>query len=271
MNILKFLGAVVLFSVSLIQVAHSEEREPLVAHVVVALCDNIHQRIVPVPIQLGRGNQPKSNLYWGAMYGVKGFFSRQKHWQPIHVNKPLREHVLDQVAYSTKVNRKGQETTLIVYAEAWRGSKIKHAIQHYLESLAGQHPETLEIQFQNTTRSIGIASQANLISYIGHNGLMDFDLKTPEGKESPGLPSITLACKSEEYFRPHFQALNTQGLITTTGLMAPEAYTLEAALIKWAEGKNTESVHEASAAAYADYQKANIQWARRLFKAEPKM
>ena len=35
---------------------------PLVAHVIVALCDNESQGIVPVPARLGNGHDPGSNL-----------------------------------------------------------------------------------------------------------------------------------------------------------------------------------------------------------------
>jgi len=35
---------------------------PLVAHVIVALCDNESQGIVPVPARLGNGQDPGSNL-----------------------------------------------------------------------------------------------------------------------------------------------------------------------------------------------------------------
>ena len=40
----------------------------------VALADNDHQGIVPVPRQLGDGDDPANNLYWGARYGVKTYF-----------------------------------------------------------------------------------------------------------------------------------------------------------------------------------------------------
>jgi hypothetical protein len=39
--------------------------------IIVALCDNEHQGIVPVPEALGRGDDPATNLYWGAMYGLR--------------------------------------------------------------------------------------------------------------------------------------------------------------------------------------------------------
>ncbi len=47
-------------------------------HVYVALCDNIHQGIVPIPKDLGNGQSPRTNLYWGALYGVKTYFTNSK-------------------------------------------------------------------------------------------------------------------------------------------------------------------------------------------------
>ena len=52
--------------------------KPLVAHVIVALSDNELQGIVPRTATLGDGDRPQSNLYWGAMYGVKGLPAAQR-------------------------------------------------------------------------------------------------------------------------------------------------------------------------------------------------
>jgi len=49
-------------------------------HVFVALADNQHQGIVPVPARLGNGLDPVHNLYWGAAAGVKTFFIRSSDW-----------------------------------------------------------------------------------------------------------------------------------------------------------------------------------------------
>ena len=49
-------------------------------HVLVALCDNVHQGIVPVPARIGNGDDPQNNLYWGARFGVKTFFSKSPDW-----------------------------------------------------------------------------------------------------------------------------------------------------------------------------------------------
>ncbi|MFQ1017926.1 hypothetical protein [Gilliamella sp. BG7] len=52
--------------------------DPKVIHVLVALCDNKYQKIAPVPKAIGNGQDPKNNLYWGAAYGFKTYFSKQK-------------------------------------------------------------------------------------------------------------------------------------------------------------------------------------------------
>ena len=42
-----------------------------VIHVFVALADNVNQGIVSVSASLGNGDNPASNLYWGAAFGIK--------------------------------------------------------------------------------------------------------------------------------------------------------------------------------------------------------
>lgn len=53
----------------------STSGQPLLIHLLVPLCDNDNQGIVPVNKTLGNGLDAKNNLYWGALYGVKTHFS----------------------------------------------------------------------------------------------------------------------------------------------------------------------------------------------------
>ena len=50
-------------------------------HVFVALCDNVHQGIVPVPVSIGNGQKPSTNLYWGCGYGIKTYFKKSQEWK----------------------------------------------------------------------------------------------------------------------------------------------------------------------------------------------
>jgi len=47
--------------------------------------------------------------------------------------------------------------------------------------------------------------------------------------------------------------------------MAPEAYTLKAALDAWIAGEPDSAIRDSAAAAYAQYQRCSLAAARRLF------
>jgi hypothetical protein len=56
--------------------------------------------------------------------------------------------------------------------------------------------------------------------------------------------------------------------LLTTGFMAPEAYTLDAAVEGWIADENAEQITERAARAYDKYQKCGLKAARRLFYSE---
>ena len=244
--------------------------KPLVAHVVVALCDNKYQGIVPVPAHLGDGDDPKSNLYWGALYGVKTHFSRHDDWTRLPVGASKNPQVLDRAMFRSTIERNGEHVDAYLIAEAWRGREIRAATTRFLELVGGESSETdvVEGQEQNTTIEAGGA--AHVIAYVGHNGLMDFAspaVSEPEGAVGP-RSSVVLACRSREYFSELISFKQSHSLLTTNGLMAPEAYTLEAAISAWFSGESPIATRDSAAAAYADYQKANQSWSRRLFATD---
>ena len=107
---------------------------------------------------------------------------------------------------------------------------------------------------------------AHVAAFVGHNGLMDFAAPVLPMSRARALPhaSVVLACMSEAYFA---KLLNKDSLplITTTGLMAPEAYTLGALLETWFSGGDGEQVRRAAGGAYAKYQRTSENAARRLF------
>ena len=70
------------------------------------------------------------------------------------------------------------------------------------------------------------------------------------------------------YFKPYFEKLGCRSVLLTTGFMAPEAYSLEAAIAGWLAGEDAERIRNRAAAAYNKYQKCGLNGARRLFFAE---
>jgi hypothetical protein len=53
-------------------------------------------------------------------------------------------------------------------------------------------------------------------------------------------------------------------MLWTTGLMAPEAYTLKSALDGWIAGESYERISERAAEAYDRYQHCGLRGARKL-------
>ena len=76
---------------------------------------------------------------------------------------------------------------------------------------------------------------------------------------------IILACYSKDYFAPEIRKAAANPVLWTTHLMAPEAYTLKAALDGWILKEDPELIEERAALEYNRYQKCGITGARRLF------
>src|SRR5215471_6376032 len=68
-------------------------------HVLVALCDNKHQGIVPVPARIGDGGDPANNLYWGARFGVKTIFKRASDWKSFAEGRNPRAEILERLIF----------------------------------------------------------------------------------------------------------------------------------------------------------------------------
>ena len=228
---------------------------PRVVHVFVALADNEHQGIIPVPKRLGNGTDPANNLYWGAGYGVKSFFAHSADWRLLSAGSGPKLEVLERCVFQ----HRSQNVYLV--ADAYRGDLIKQAIVDFLKAAAGSNVEKIAVKGASFTAGGG----ADLVVYVGHEGLMDFQLSDVPRKTGAGqCQAIILACISKAYFAAPLRAAGAEPLLWTTGLMAPEAYTLKAALDGWIARESGAQVRERAAAAYDKYQKCGLRASRRL-------
>lgn len=223
-------------------------------HILVALCDNKYQGIIPVPKSIGNGQDPKSNLYWGAAYGIKTYFKKSKDWNLIST-KGESGNILESVIF------KHADKDIYILADAYDGQHIKETTEDFLKFSSGQNKGVIELNGKN----IGVGGNAKLIAYIGHDGLMDFQIKdTFENVDGKQRDVIILACYSKRYFETHLQDANVNPLVWTTGLMAPEAYTLHDAIAGYIEEESNEEIKNRAAKAYASYQKCSLKAASRL-------
>lgn len=210
--------------------------------VFVALADNQNQGILPVPKALGNGDDPDKNLYWGAGEGLKTWFDRSKKWKLLTKDdSPLDLQVLRAQTY------RHTRTSATLTAFAYRGAAIENCIR----------------DFESAVRQ----GSYDLVVYIGHNGLMDFDLALPakSNKQARTPDCIVLCCKSREYFESRLKAAGGHPILLTTQFMYPGSFILAAVADSWLAGSNLAAIRQNAAAAYAANQNISQKSATGVF------
>ena len=228
-------------------------------HIFVALCDNEHQGIMPVPEKIGNGKDPRNNLYWGCGYGVKTYFDKKStDWKLIKSITPKEDYILERLLFKHK------DSAVYLLADAIDGEQIEQANINMLLSLAGNYLDTLFVN----GKCLQFGGQSDLIAYTGHDYIMDADIEidlTP--KDSNLREAIILACVSSSYYAPYVKKTGAHPLLWTTQLMAPEAYSLEAAIAGWVLDESDNAIETRAAKSYSDHHpKCSLKAALGLFK-----
>ena len=210
--------------------------------VFVALCDNESQGIAPVPKKIGNGDDPANNLYWGCSDGMKSYFKNSRKWTLVKAEKPAEGHILERLTFTHKASK----TTLV--AHAYRGRNMKECLEDFLTA----------------TRDAG---KGDLVAFIGHNGLMDTQIKMPRpaAEDDEASSSIVLCCISEGYFIRALSSSNSRPLVLTSQLMYPGSFILHDSIEIWLKNGSRTAHREAASKAYAKNQKISTKAARTIF------
>jgi len=143
------------------------------------------------------------------------------------------------------------------------------ALTDFFSAAAGEKRVQVNASVDGRTVRLRAGGDADMVCFVGHNGLMDVRMEQfprRSGRRGPAS-AVVLACKSDAHFARPLRQAGAEPLITTSGLMAPEAYTLDAIVRSWAAGRSPAETHQAAAGAYAKYQRCSPAAARRLFVA----
>ena len=241
----------------------SAQTTPKVVHVFVALADNEHQGIVPVSAALGNGDDTARNLYWGAAFGVRTFFRHSPEWKEVLFFKQPNKFILERSIFQH------QTDGVLLVADAYRGSEIKQSLTDFFRAAAGIPDKEAAAGGAIAGVVLQVPPVADLVVYVGHDGLMDFPLTVDfAGHSDASRPAIILACASKSFFRDLLRTSGASPLLWTTGLMAPEAYTLKAALDGWILEEPKDQIRKRAATAYAKYQRCSDTAAMRLFSTD---
>ncbi|MCK6691606.1 MAG: hypothetical protein L6Q97_05830 [Thermoanaerobaculia bacterium] len=235
-----------------------KHQQPLLVHVFVPLCDNVHQGIVPVNKQLGDGLNLRTNLYWGAGYGVKSFFKADKSWKLLYEQPDPAADILERVVFEKKYPNGAR---VLLLADAYRGDRMRTCIRDFLNTLSGHLLDTVRLK-EGTPAFHGTPDLAIL---NGHNGLMDMELENIAPATTHPKDAAVIACASHPYFEERLQCAAAFPLLTTRHLLAPEAYVMAALIEGWAVLENEKQIRVRAAKAYAQYQNCGYKGASRIF------
>lgn len=229
---------------------------PRLIQVFVPLCDNDHQGIVPVNSSLGNGLSLRTNLYWGAGYGVYTHFKRSADWRKLtDTIYPTSNTVLQRVVFKHRVSN------TILVMDAYRGDRMVNCLEDYFNTLAGIRKDSVTL----SNETIQLGSKVDLVVFNGHNGLMDETVEAPFNRDSSIKDAVAIACASHYYFAPKLQQAGGYPLLLTTNLLAPEAYVLHAVLDAWINDKSPAEIRKAAGQGYHNVQKCGLRGATNLF------
>jgi hypothetical protein len=228
-----------------------------VVHIFVALCDNASQGIQPVPAKIGNGDDPANNLYWGCDDGVRTVFSRSKMWKRLSAADPDGEGpILERLVFHNAA------ANAWLVADGYRGKEIKKCLTDYLAAMAG----TLKVEAEAGDGKVAAGGAADLIAYVGHDGLMEFTLPSPSAApDNKPKTAIALCCVSRLYFSSYMQSLKATPWLMTAQLMYPAAQVILESVNGWLAGKDGKACLQFAAAAYARNQKISVKAASGVF------
>ncbi len=232
--------------------------EPLFVHVFVPLCDNEHQGIVSVSRALGDGLNLKTNLYWGAGYGMKTHFKRRKDWKLIKDTMYRKGNILERVIFVKKFPNRAK---VYLIADGYRGDKMKECVEDFLNSLAGINKKVIK----TSLGEIMLNGNCDFLIFNGHNGLMDAFSEIRKTVDAKERDAAVIACISKDYFMDYFKCSRSYPLVTTTSLLPPEAYVAEGIINSWANMKSDEEIRRSAGDAMARVHKKSQKAMRSMF------
>jgi hypothetical protein len=228
-----------LLLIFLIATALSAHAAPKQVRVFVALCDNKTQGIVPIGEKIGNGDDPDNNLYWGCSDGFGSYFRRSRQWKLVNSKSDVSPKIL------RRMNLRHVTGKIELLAEAYRGSEIKQCL----------------IDFEKAASS----NEYDLVAYIGHNGLMEFQIPSQEPVAANDTEVVVLGCVSDGYFSKRLTNLGCKPILMTQQLMYPGSFILHSAIETWIEGASPTEIRESAGRAYAKNQKISVRAATGVF------
>lgn len=235
----------------------------LVVHVLVPLCDNA--QINCGGTKAGDPTDLKHNLYWGAIFGHKRFFSKASGKFERVALHGASENRLERAVFKRSFEGAGwgrsEPVELVVIFDAYRGDAIDEVVDRFF--VEAETGGTVTFGAGDTERTLKV----DVVGYAGHNRIMD-GKKPParsNKKDGKAIPSFVMACRSSSYFEKPLAERGSKTLLMTRDLMAPEGYVVDAIVQSLARNASRKTLRAATVRAYAKWHEIEDSVASTIF------
>lgn len=239
--------------------------KPLVVDVHVPLCET--DILACGNAKLGDGDTPDTNLYWATTPGFGRWFDRRGGgWKrALRTTKDTGDKdILELRVYRRTLaapaswRKRGapRRFDVIVVIRAWRGSQIDRALAAYAADVSGQGTRTVTL---DDDTEIAAGGAARIVSFVGHNRLMDVASYTWPAPGSEAKGTIAIACHTSAYMKREVSAATRVPLLMIDDYLFSNAAPLEAAVLAFAAGGGYARIRRDAATAYAAVQKREVK------------
>lgn len=226
--------------------------DTLVVHVLVPLCDNFFQGIVPTTPSLGDGFNLKSNLYWATRHGLKRYFAENSKWNTLANISEGNDTILERVSFYRQFENSAK---VILICDAYRGDRMAECLRDYFLFLAGKKSDSLVTRMSE----IPCGESADLIVFNGHNGMYEAPPDSIFATQKRQKDAVVIACGSYWNYTPFIENTNCYPLVTTTQSMYPGATVIDKIIEQWAMLKSAESIRYAAACGYNEMKNCGVE------------
>ncbi|HPF39864.1 MAG TPA: hypothetical protein P5081_01815 [Phycisphaerae bacterium] len=220
------------------------------------------------------GDDPRTNLYWGALYGIDTHLPNAADWRRVHRDQGRDEHIIARSVFQKHVTPSehwvafGVTRPFDVYvlANAWRHDHLVEAMEQPIrDAICGA---VTQIPIEG--RLIEFAGASAVVGYVGQNHMLD-EYWDPLAR----LDGCHLTRRIGIFYAAPFSAAALHRPLEETGLysvlftrnrITPEAYVVDGILDALIVGDLDDGFVDSAAAQYARYQKGvGIETARSFF------
>ena len=211
----------------------------------------------------GDGNDPTTNLYWGALYGMEVHFANAAGWRRAYTDNGNGRRIVRRVVFHRRVTPspawelRGVTDPFDVYvlANAWPSSRIVEAMEQPIRDAVCGEPVMLQVD----DRRIGFGGASVVVGYVGQNHMLkeywDPFAQLEHCRSSRQVGVFYLCPRSAVVLHTPVVERGLYSVLFMRSSATPEAYLTDGMLRALLTGELGDGFMTEAAAEYARYQK----------------